>query len=68
MVIKREFSISLIQSRNERQIWLTFNRHGSFTGAFVGVAASDMNGTEKVAQFDYFTYTPIHHSSDRYDV
>ncbi|EMD65349.1 glycoside hydrolase family 43 protein [Bipolaris sorokiniana ND90Pr] len=42
--------------------------HGSFTGAFVGVAASDMNGTEKVAQFDYFTYTPVHHSSDRYDV
>jgi xylan 1,4-beta-xylosidase len=41
--------------------------HGSFTGAFVGVAASDINGTEKVATFDYFVYTPVKHESDRYD-
>jgi beta-xylosidase len=41
--------------------------HGSFTGAFVGVAASDINGTEKVASFDYFLYRPVKHESDRYD-
>jgi xylan 1,4-beta-xylosidase len=41
--------------------------HGSFTGAFVGMAASDLNGTEKVASFEYFSYTPVKHSSDRYD-
>ncbi|KAL7779154.1 hypothetical protein CFE70_008657 [Pyrenophora teres f. teres 0-1] len=41
--------------------------HGSFTGAFVGLAASDLNGTEKVAKFDYFQYTPVKHSTDRYD-
>ncbi|KAH7381651.1 glycosyl hydrolases family 43-domain-containing protein [Pyrenochaeta sp. MPI-SDFR-AT-0127] len=40
--------------------------HGSFTGAFVGVAASDLNGTEKKAFFDYFLYRPVRHSSDRY--
>lgn len=33
--------------------------HGSFTGAFVGMAASDLNGQEKVARFDYFTYKPV---------
>jgi xylan 1,4-beta-xylosidase len=42
--------------------------HGSFTGAFVGVAASDLNGLETKATFDYFTYTPVEHESDRYDV
>jgi beta-xylosidase len=42
--------------------------HGSFTGAFVGVAASDLNGTEKVASFDYFRYRPVQHVSDRYNV
>jgi beta-xylosidase len=42
--------------------------HGSFTGAFVGVAASDINGTETVASFDYFVYRPVKHESDRYDV
>ncbi|KAL6712535.1 hypothetical protein ACN47E_000412 [Coniothyrium glycines] len=42
--------------------------HGSFTGAFVGVAASDLNGTEKVASFEYFTYTPVKHETDRYGV
>jgi xylan 1,4-beta-xylosidase len=41
--------------------------HGSFTGAFVGMAASDLNGTGKVASFEYFSYTPVRHSSDRYD-
>jgi beta-xylosidase len=33
--------------------------HGSFTGAFVGVAASDLNGTEKTASFDYVLYRPV---------
>ena len=42
--------------------------HGSFTGAFVGVAASDLNGTASQAHFDYFTYTPQHDASDRYEV
>jgi xylan 1,4-beta-xylosidase len=42
--------------------------HGSFTGAFVGVAASDLNGMEMKATFDYFTYRPVEHESDRYDV
>lgn len=40
--------------------------HGSFTGAFVGVAASDLNGTGQKAFFDYFLYRPVMHSSDRY--
>lgn len=42
--------------------------HGSFTGAFVGVAASDLNGTETKAGFEYFIYRPVQHDSDRYDV
>ncbi|KAM7196834.1 glycoside hydrolase [Rhypophila sp. PSN 637] len=42
--------------------------HGSFTGAFVGVAASDLNGTAKEAVFDGFTYTPVQHDSDRYEI
>jgi xylan 1,4-beta-xylosidase len=42
--------------------------HGSFTGAFVGMAASDINGTAKRATFDYFTYRPVEHESDRYEV
>jgi xylan 1,4-beta-xylosidase len=42
--------------------------HGSFTGAFVGVAASDLNGTALHADFDYFTYRPVHHESDRYEI
>jgi xylan 1,4-beta-xylosidase len=41
--------------------------HGSFTGAFVGVAASDLNGTALPAAFDYFTYKPVEDKSDRYD-
>ncbi|KAF1365751.1 hypothetical protein EJ07DRAFT_93088 [Lizonia empirigonia] len=42
--------------------------HGSFTGAFVGVAASDLNGTMAKAGFDYFVYRPVEYDSDRYDV
>lgn len=42
--------------------------HGSFTGAFVGVAASDLNGTARAADFDYFTYRPQHDPSDRYEI
>jgi xylan 1,4-beta-xylosidase len=42
--------------------------HGSFTGAFVGVAASDMNGLESEAKFDSFTYKPVRHETDRYEV
>ena len=42
--------------------------HGSFTGAFVGVACSDLNGTAIEAKFDYFVYRPVQHESDRYDI
>ena len=42
--------------------------HGSFTGAFVGVACSDVNGTALRAGFDYFVYRPVHHHSDRYEI
>lgn len=42
--------------------------HGSFTGAFVGMACSDLNGTAKEAKFDYFVYRPVKHESDRYEV
>ena len=31
---------------------------GSFTGAFVGMAASDCNGEAKTAKFEYFVYRP----------
>jgi len=40
--------------------------HGSFTGAFVGMAASDLNGTALHADFSGFVYRPVHHESDRY--
>ncbi|MDO8360767.1 MAG: glycoside hydrolase family 43 protein [Devosia sp.] len=40
--------------------------HGSFTGAFVGVAASDLNGTALPAEFSDFVYRPVHDPSDRY--
>ncbi|EFX00212.1 beta-xylosidase [Grosmannia clavigera kw1407] len=43
------------------------NEHGSFTGAFVGMAASDINGTAMPAHFDYFVYRPAHDRTDRYD-
>ncbi|KAG8158055.1 hypothetical protein KVR01_011816 [Diaporthe batatas] len=42
--------------------------HGSFTGAFVGVACSDLNGTAKEATFDHFVYRPVKHESDRYEI
>jgi xylan 1,4-beta-xylosidase len=42
--------------------------HGSFTGAFVGVAASDLNGTALPADFDYFVYRPVHDATDRYEI
>ncbi|KAJ5377260.1 glycoside hydrolase family 43 protein [Penicillium cataractarum] len=37
---------------------------GSFTGAFVGMACSDLNGTHIQARFDYFTYQPVHDESN----
>lgn len=37
-----------------------------FTGAFVGVACSDLNGLAREARFDYFLYRPVRHQSDRY--
>jgi xylan 1,4-beta-xylosidase len=40
--------------------------HGSFTGAFVGMACSDLNGTAREAAFSDFVYRPIQHDSDRY--
>ncbi|KAK3380752.1 glycoside hydrolase family 43 protein [Lasiosphaeria ovina] len=42
--------------------------HGSFTGAFVGVAASDLNGTAARATFDSFLYRPVRDESDRYEI
>ncbi|KAF2643062.1 hypothetical protein P280DRAFT_243098 [Massarina eburnea CBS 473.64] len=42
--------------------------HGSFTGAFVGVAASDLDGEERKAGFDYFVYRPVRYETDRYEV
>ena len=33
--------------------------HGSFTGAFVGMAAQDLNGTATPADFSYFVYRPL---------
>ncbi|KAM5345932.1 hypothetical protein ACJ41O_011793 [Fusarium nematophilum] len=41
---------------------------GSFTGAFVGVACSDLNGTGTEAEFDYFVYRPEHDELDRYEI
>lgn len=42
--------------------------HGSFTGAFVGMACSDVNGSVLPAKFDYFIYRPVQHESDRYEI
>lgn len=42
--------------------------HGSFTGAFVGMAANDLNGMASPADFDYFVYRPVRDPSDRYEV
>lgn len=41
-------------------------KHGSFTGAFVSMAASDLNGTALPAEFSEFVYRPVHHESNRY--
>ena len=38
----------------------------AFTGAFVGMAASDINGTAKEAVFTDFVYRPVRDPSDRY--
>ncbi|CZR49802.1 putative beta-xylosidase [Fusarium proliferatum ET1] len=40
----------------------------SLTGAFAGVACSDLNGLGKKAIFDYFIYRPIEHKYDRYEI
>jgi xylan 1,4-beta-xylosidase len=42
--------------------------HGSFTGAFVGVAASDLNGLAAPAKFEYFVYKPVKDQTDRYEI
>lgn len=42
--------------------------HGSFTGAFVGMACSDVNGTALPAKFESFVYRPIRDVADRYEV
>ena len=33
--------------------------HGSFTGAFVGMAAFDTSGRARPADFAHFTYAPL---------
>jgi xylan 1,4-beta-xylosidase len=40
--------------------------HGNFTGTFVGMACSDLNGTALHADFTDFVYRPVKHTSDRY--
>ena len=40
----------------------------NLTGAFLGVAASDLNGTAMPADFDYFIYRPVHDVTDRYEI
>ncbi|KAL4874327.1 glycosyl hydrolases family 43-domain-containing protein [Aspergillus karnatakaensis] len=42
--------------------------HGSFTGAFVGMACSDVNGTALPARFEQFTYRPVEDVADRYEI
>ncbi|OKL61345.1 hypothetical protein UA08_03237 [Talaromyces atroroseus] len=42
--------------------------HGSFTGAFVGLACSDLNGTARGAVFDHFVYSPVQDATDRYEI
>lgn len=39
--------------------------HGSFTGAFVGLCAQDLNGTALPADFSYLTYEPSTQRSKR---
>ena len=38
--------------------------HGNFTGAFVGMAAHDLNGTALHADFSHFTYHPLRAESE----
>lgn len=38
--------------------------HGSFTGAFVGVAAHDLNGTARPADFSHFSYRPLREQAE----
>lgn len=40
--------------------------HGNFTGGFVGMACSDLNGTAREAAFADFVYRPVRHATDRY--
>ena len=40
--------------------------HGSFTGGFIGIACSDLNGTALAADMHDFVYRPVHHETDRY--
>ncbi|KXJ91697.1 putative beta-xylosidase [Microdochium bolleyi] len=42
--------------------------HGSFTGAFVGMSANDVNGTGLPARFEGFVYKPVKGEADRYEV
>ncbi|OAQ66206.1 beta-xylosidase [Pochonia chlamydosporia 170] len=42
--------------------------HGSFTGAFVGLACSDLNGLRAQARFGYFVYRPVRDEMDRYEI
>jgi xylan 1,4-beta-xylosidase len=44
------------------------HQHGSFTGCFVGVACSDLNGSAKEATFDYFVYRPVEAEGDSYEI
>ncbi|WDR07328.1 glycoside hydrolase family 43 protein [Devosia rhodophyticola] len=42
--------------------------HGSFTGAFVGMAAHDLNGMATPADFSRFIYRPFADPTDRHEV
>ncbi|KAF1993578.1 glycoside hydrolase family 43 protein [Amniculicola lignicola CBS 123094] len=75
-----KFYYSLEEERELKQIGRTYDAsivcdecgghqaHGSFTGAFVGLACSDLNGLQARAKFDYFVYRPVRHESDRYEI
>jgi xylan 1,4-beta-xylosidase len=43
-----------------------YGEHGSFTGGFIGMACSDLNGTALTADFSAFVYRPVRHETDRY--
>jgi len=47
-----ELDASLISDESGRR------EHGSFTGAFVGMAAFDLTGMAVPADYSYFNYTP----------